>query len=81
VWLTNLQDQSLFADSRYGTGFIGQGIMVIPHLGFGGTSDPVLRREEVTEPVTNQVTTAPGGDRHSATYPDTYIPLARGNQI
>ena len=32
------------------------------------------------KPVTNQVSTAPGNGRHSATYPDTGIPLNCGNQ-
>ena len=49
-------------------------------LGLGATEDASFRREEVLEPVTNQVTTAPGNGRHNATYPDTGNPPACGNQ-
>jgi hypothetical protein len=53
--------------------------MVMPRLGFTRTDDPAFQREEVLEPVTNQVTTPPASGRHSATHPDTDIPLACGN--
>ena len=33
------------------------------------------------QPVTNQVTTTPGNRRHSATYRDTCIALACGDQV
>jgi hypothetical protein len=35
--------------------------------------------ENMSGPVTNQVTTTPGGGRQKATHPDTYVALACGN--
>ena len=43
-----------------------------PMVPFGG--------EELLEPVTNQVTTAPGNGRRSPTHPDITMPLNCGNQ-
>ncbi len=53
--------------------------MVKTGLGLGMTNDPVISREEVLESVTNQVTTAPGNGRRSATPPDTEISPTCGN--
>jgi hypothetical protein len=44
------------------------------------TNDPVLRKEGVLEPVTKEVTTAPGDDRRSATYPDADVFVNCGYQ-
>jgi hypothetical protein len=73
------QRQSPPTGSRTGTGFVGHATMVMSRPGCGRISDRVFRREDVVEPVTNQVTTALGNDRHSATYSDIDIPLNCGN--
>jgi len=43
-------------------------------------SEDATPEEMVPEPVTMQVTTPPGDGRPSATYSDTGVPLACGNQ-
>jgi hypothetical protein len=61
------QRQSPLADPGYGTVPTDYGTMLVSYLRFRGIDDPVFRREEILEPVTNQVTTAPGNGRPSAT--------------
>jgi hypothetical protein len=66
-------------DPHDDTRIINHGTMVLPRLDSSGPRIQVSKKVAL-EPVTKEVTTAPGKGRRSTTYPDTEIPLNCGNQ-